>query len=162
VQADILISCGDLSHQIIFECAAISRPRHILAVKGNHDTTAPFPAPIVDLHLHVHQADGLRFGGFCGCWKYKPRGNFLFEQSEVADALRTFPPVDIFVAHNSPRLIHDQDDEVHNGFVAFTEYIQRANPRFFLHGHQHIHQETRLGLTRVAGTYRHRFIALPS
>ena len=43
--------------------------------------------------------------------KYKPRGHYLFEDSEVEQQLLTFPPVDVFVAHNSPRCVHDRDDD---------------------------------------------------
>ena len=75
-------------------------------------------------------------------------------------ALTSFPSVDVFVAHNSPRLVHDRDDEVHIGFVAFSNYINRARPKYFLHGHQHVHQETSVGGTRVVGTYGFRFLAI--
>ncbi len=73
-------------------------------VKGNHDYDAPFDPRITDLHLKTVEIDGLTFGGFGGSWRYKPKGAFLFEQDEVSTALSAFPRVDIFVAHNSPRL----------------------------------------------------------
>jgi len=160
-QADILISCGDLPDGIILRAAQRCRCRHILAVKGNHDSSASFEAPIVDLHLSSHPVRGLVFGGFCGAWKYKPKGNYLFEQQEVEAALSTFPRVDVLVAHNSPRMIHDRDDEVHVGFNAFNSYISRTHPRWLLHGHQHINAESTVGATRVIGTYGHRFVVIP-
>lgn len=67
--------------------------------------------------------------------------------------LTAFPPVDVFVAHNSPRHIHDRDDDVHIGFEAFAAYVQRAKPRLFFHGHQHINRETQIGITKVVGNY---------
>jgi Icc-related predicted phosphoesterase len=160
-QADLLISCGDLPDQTIIEVAGRCRCREILAVKGNHDSSGAFTQPIRDIHLVTFQFRDVTFGGFCGSWKYKPKGNYLFEQSEVEKSLGTFPPVDVFVTHNSPRLIHDRDDEVHLGFVAFGNYIARANPKFLLHGHQHNNLETLVGRTRVIGTYGHRFLVLP-
>ena len=72
-----------------------------------------------------------------------------------------FPKVDIFVAHNSPRLIHDRDDEVHAGFAAFNGYITRAQPKVFFHGHQHVQQESCVGRTRIVGTYGYRYMAIP-
>ena len=104
--ADVLVSCGDLPDQLIFRVAEQVNPRCILAVKGNHDLPLPFPSPIIDLHLSTHLVDGISFGGFNGCWKYKPRGNFLYEDAYVSEKLTSFPSVDIFVAHNSPRGIH--------------------------------------------------------
>jgi Icc-related predicted phosphoesterase len=160
IRADILISCGDMPDDVIGRVVEKCAPRHILAVKGNHDSNAAFPANITDLHLRSFQIGGLTFGGFAGSWKYKPVGHHLFEQLEVESALASFPPVNIFIAHNSPRLIHDRDDDVHTGFIAFNQYIKRCAPSLFLHGHQHLHQESRIGVTRIIGTYGHRFLAV--
>ena len=157
---DLLISCGDLADEVILQVAQKCKCREIFAVKGNHDSSGTFRTPIQDLHLKTLRFAGLAFGGFCGSWKYKPRGNYLFEQSEVAVALAVFPPVDIFVTHNSPRHVHDRDDDVHTGFVAFNDYITRIQPRFVFHGHQHVNQDTALGPTRVIGTYGFRQIAI--
>jgi uncharacterized protein len=159
--ADLLVSCGDLPDALILEAAKRCHCREILAVKGNHDSSAAFPAPIRDLHLNTFQFRGFKFGGFCGSWKYKPRGNYLFEESEVEGHMTTFPPVDIFVTHNSPRLVHDREDDVHMGFATFNQYIQRAKPRLMLHGHQHQNVESLVGVTRVVCTYGHRMLVVP-
>ena len=161
VRANVLVSCGDLPDQIILRAAQRCRCRHIVAVKGNHDSSAPFEAPIVDLHLRTHTVFGIVFGGFCGAWKYKPKGNYLFEQSEAQYALASFPQVDVFVAHNSPRMVHDRDDDIHIGFGAFNSYMARSHPRWLLHGHQHLNIESSVGATRVVGTYGHRFVVIP-
>jgi Icc-related predicted phosphoesterase len=160
-QAQVLICCGDLLEAVILAVAAKCRCREILAVKGNHDSSAPFQQPIRDLHLTTYRVGDVTFGGFAGSWKYKLRGNYLFDQDEVERAMISFTPVDVFVAHNSPRLIHDREDEVHTGFTAFANYISRAQPKLFLHGHQHVSIETVVGQTRVIGTYGYRFLMLP-
>jgi Icc-related predicted phosphoesterase len=161
-RSDVLVSCGNLPDQTILRAAERCQCRHILAVKGNHDSSAACPAPIVDLHLQTFELQGISFGGFCGAVQYKPVGNHLFLQPEVEEALETFPPVQVFIAHNSPRLIHDRDDDVHVGFSAFNTYIDRAHPRWFFHGHQHSNTETIVGATRVVGTYGHRYIVVPA
>lgn len=160
LQADLLISCGDISDSFILKMAEMTLCRNIFAVKGNHDSPAPFKPPIKDLHLTVHKFGGLKIGGFNGSWRYKPGENFLYEQTEVEKLLRSFPPVDIFVAHNSPRLVHEWDRRIHAGFRAFNDYIERARPRVFIHGHQHVNAETLLGGTRVIGVYGQRWIQL--
>ncbi len=157
---DAIISCGDVVDQLILQAAAACQCRTVFAVKGNHDLPSPFPAPIIDLHLRVHEFSGLQFGGLNGSWKYKPRGHFLYEQSEVTGFLQTFPPVDIFVSHNSPRSIHDKDDGIHPGFDGLLEYIQKHRPRLLIHGHQHVNIETVIGETRVIGVYGHRMIEM--
>ena len=152
-RADTVIACGDLLDSTILKAAELSQCARVFAVKGNHDGAAAFPSPIVNLHLSIERYGGLLFGGFNGSWKYKPRGHFLYEQSEVERMLQSFPFVDVFVAHNSPRGVHDREDEVHIGFEAFTKYIHRVKPRLFIHGHQHVNVERLIGETRVVGVY---------
>ncbi len=149
--ADVLVSLGDMPDLAIQQIALRCRCQQVLAVKGNHDSSRPFKPPIRDMHLQTFTLDGVTFGGFCGSWKYKPKGNYLFEQDEAERLLATFPAVDVFIAHNAPRLVHDRDDEVHIGFSAFGNYIARHQPRYFFHGHTHVSPETRLGATRVIG-----------
>jgi Icc-related predicted phosphoesterase len=154
--ADLVLSLGDVADLVILEAAKQAQCRRIFAVKGNHDSGGAFPPPIVDLHLVVQKVDGVRFGGFNGSWRYKPRGHYLYDQEEVEDLLASFPPVNVFVAHNSPRNIHERDMEVHVGFEAFNRYIERAQPRLFIHGHQHVNQDTLVGRTQIMGVYGQR------
>jgi len=158
---DLLVSLGDLPDKIILKVARRCACRNILAVKGNHDSPKSFPSPIRDLHLKTVQFRGLTFGGFCGAWKYKPDGSHLFEQEEVEQHLARFPAVDIFVAHNSPRQVHDCEDGVHTGFTAFNNYIARVKPKLFFHGHQHHEIETNVGCTRVFCVFGYRYLTLP-
>jgi uncharacterized protein len=159
-QADLLISCGDLWDQTIQRVCRSYLCRRAFAVRGNHDAATAFPPGIEDLHLTICEFQGLRFGGFRGCWRYKPRGNHLWDQWEVGELLREFPAVDVFVAHNSPRGIHEVDTGVHQGFQDFRDYIDRARPRFFIHGHQHIESTTRLGDTLIMGVYGESWITI--
>ena len=129
-------------------------------MKGNHDSSADFSSGIRDLHLDTIKIGDIKFGGFAGAWRYKPVGNFLFDQSEVNFFLPKFPPVDVFIAHNSPRGIHDREDDVHWGFEGFVHYIDRIQPKLFLHGHQHLSRETQRNETRVIGTYGSRILVI--
>jgi Icc-related predicted phosphoesterase len=158
--ADLVISLGDVADLVILEAARLAECPRIFAVKGNHDSGGAFPPSIIDLHLVVQTVDGVRFGGFNGSWRYKPRGHYLYEQEEAERLLAGFPTVDVFVAHNSPRNIHERDTEVHVGFEAFNRYIERAQPRLFLHGHQHVNQDTLVGRTQVMGVFGQRRIQL--
>ncbi|MHC4982400.1 MAG: metallophosphoesterase family protein [Planctomycetota bacterium] len=157
-RADVVVSCGDVAPELLGEAAEAFRCKTIFAVKGNHDSRARFGDPIIDLHLHTEQRQGVVFGGLSGSWKYKPRGNFLYTQAEVEKFLSTFPPVNVFVSHNSPRGIHDRDDHVHLGFEALNSYIKRARPRILLHGHQHVDKETSVAATRVIGVCGYRIV----
>ena len=156
--ADVVISCGDIVDQLILEAADAYGCQTIFAVKGNHDSNTPFPSPIVDIHREVRKSGGQSFGGLNGSWKYKPRGYFLYDQQEASAFLSVFPDVDILVSHNSPRGIHDQEDEVHYGFEGLNAYILRAKPKLVVHGHQHMERESLLGETRIIGVYGHKLI----
>jgi len=159
--AQVLVSCGDLPDESILRAAKLCRAEHALAVKGNHDSSGRFSPPIVDLHLRCVTIGNTTFGGLCGAWKYKQRGNYLFEQWEVDTALSQFAPVDVFVTHNSPLGVHNRDDHVHQGFSAFNDYLNRCRPKWHLHGHQHLNIESTVGATRVVGTYGFRYIVIP-
>ena len=152
-EADLLISLGDLMDQTIFRAIEVYQPLHVLAVRGNHDEAQPFPAPIQDLHLQVTEINGLLFGGFQGCWKYKEGGCYLYTQQQASKLLDRFPPVDVFLAHNSPWDVHERDKDIHQGFEAFRNYIERVQPRYFFHGHQHVNETTVMGKTQVVGVY---------
>lgn len=155
---DVLISCGDLYDAAIRRAMAHYKPRHTLAVRGNHDPDYPFGDGIIDLHLKTHMIDGVAFGGFKGSWRYKPKGHHLFDQFEVSSLMRAFPPVDVFVAHNSPAGIHERDCETHQGFEAFLTYIDRAAPSLLLHGHQHKESQSIRANTQIIGVFGERLI----
>jgi uncharacterized protein len=158
--ADVLLCLGDIADKVILAAAEAWQCPAALAVKGNHDSVAPFPAPIVDLHLRTAWIGGLRFGGLNGCLQYKPRGPYLYYQEEVEAFLEDFPAVDVFISHNSPRRVHDREDEVHTGFSALNAYIGRAAPRLLLHGHQHRDSETLVDRTRVLGIWGWKVIEI--
>lgn len=158
--AQLLISLGDIWDRTIEEAFARYECIKGFAVKGNHDSAGPLPEVVTSVHESTEEYGGLVFGGFGGSWKYKPRGHHLYEQNEVSRALENFPPVDVFVAHNSPSGIHERDSDVHQGFGAFLEYIERVQPRYFLHGHQHLRQTTVLGRTEIIGVFGEQLIEL--
>lgn len=151
--ADLLLSLGDISDITIEKAFAQYHCSKSFGIKGNHDADRPFPSFVTPLHYSVETYGGISFGGFNGCWKYKPRGAYLFEQEEVSRLLRVFPKVDVFVAHNSPSGIHERDSDVHQGFRGFKEYIDRTRPKYFIHGHQHLNQLTSIGETQVIGVF---------
>jgi len=159
-RADVLLSLGDIADRVILQAADAWQCPAVLAVKGNHDDDAPFPEPILDLHLRSVDLGNLRFGGLNGCWQYKPHGHFLYYQEEVEAFLALFPYVDVFISHNSPRRVHDREDEIHTGFIGLNSYMERSAPRLLLHGHQHQERETTVGQTRVMGIFGWKVIEL--
>jgi Icc-related predicted phosphoesterase len=101
--------------------------------------------------MTVREFHGITFGGLNGSWRYKPRGHFLYVQSEVSNFMSCFPAVDVFISHNSPKGIHDRDDGIHTGFEGLTTYVTKAQPRMLVHGHQHVDCQTRQRETTILG-----------
>ena len=157
-KVDLLISLGDLPDYTLIRASQVYQPVQFLALRGNHDDPGPFPEPILDLHLQVTEFRGLTLAGFCGSWKYKGERAHLYTQEQASRLLGDFPAVDIFLAHNSPWGIHERDRDVHQGFQAFLDYIERAQPRYFLHGHQHVNEVAVIGNTQVIGVYGERVL----
>jgi Icc-related predicted phosphoesterase len=152
-RCDLLLCLGDLWDASIEKAYARYTPGKAFGIRGNHDTDAPFPFYVTPLHFTIEEYGGLKFGGFNGSWRYKPKGHHLYEQEEVCRMLRHFPRVDVFVAHNSPRGIHERGGDTHQGFDGFLSYIETAKPRYFIHGHQHLSAITRIGETEVIGVF---------
>ena len=156
--ADVCVGCGDVYETVISRAAQECGCIPALAVKGNHDSIFPFPDGVEDLHMRIIESAGLRFGGFNGCLRYKPRGPFLHSQAETALLLEGMAPVDVLVCHNSPWGVHDRGDDAHVGFQGIKDYIDRCNPKLVIHGHMHENCETTIGETRVLGVSGYRVV----
>jgi Icc-related predicted phosphoesterase len=158
--ADLILSLGDNADQLILEAAKAYHCPHVFAVRGNHDhnADAPFPAPISDLHMTVQKFNGMTFGGLNGA--LKPYGHyrqakhpFLHEQSEVCRYMSAFPAADVFISHNSPRGVHERNEDAYAGFDGLINYIFEHKPKYLFHGHQHINRETACDATKVICVY---------
>ena len=158
---DILISLGDLDESKIQKSIERYSPKKAIGIKGNHDSGIEFyKNNIENLHLKVWKYKGITFGGFGGCIRYKDYGDWQYEEKEVETLIKHFPPVDVFIAHNSPFGIHDTEDHAHIGFKSFNKYIEKNKPKYFLHGHQHINKTTFLGDTEIICVYGEKTILL--
>ena len=52
----------------------------------------------------------------------------------------------------------ERGTEIPIGFEAFTSYIERAQPRAFIHRHQHVNRDPLVGRTHAMGNYAQRRI----
>ena len=156
IDIDLLISLGDLYDVTIENAIDIYAPEYAVAIRGNHCVSSAFSLPTIDLHLQTTECFGLTLGGFAGSWQYKRLGNYMYTQEKVHELLKDLPAVDVFIAHNSPRGIHERDNIIHQGFDAFLDYIDRVQPTYFLHGHQHCNRISYRGKTCVMGVYGER------
>jgi Icc-related predicted phosphoesterase len=108
--------------------------------------------------MTVQKFNGMTFGGLNGA--LKPYGHyrqakhpFLHEQSEVCRYMSAFPAADVFISHNSPRGVHERNEDAYAGFDGLINYIFEHKPKYLFHGHQHINRETACDATKVICVY---------
>lgn len=114
-----------------------------------------------NLHNNLIEINGIKLLGFSGCLPYKRMNEvYLHSQLECSVLLGYADKADVFISHNSPFGIHDdQSNFAHTGYKGIVEYIDRVNPKLVLHGHQHINEVTYLeNGTCVVGVYGARLI----
>jgi Icc-related predicted phosphoesterase len=145
---DFVLSCGDVDPPILEEIHLLFQ-KPIFAVKGNHDSTKPFPEYITDLHLRFVQHRNWYIGGFGGVPDYKGSGAYEWDDLSAAEKLSKFPYVDIFICHAPLLGITDKEDYAHQGSEAIRRYIDAQQPKFVYHGHVHEKMGAMVGETAV-------------
>jgi hypothetical protein len=161
----LIITLGDLTREDILGLRQITNIPKI-GVYGNHDSGTYMPElGIIDMHLKTWSYNGLTFGGFQGCVRYKENPDaFMYTQEQAVQMLVGFPPVDIFLSHCPPYGINDEPLEIaHQGFTALRQYLDRTPPKIWLHGHTYPTEEsmvTRYQQTRIEYVSRYRVISL--
>ena len=141
---DLVISCGDLPPEYL------SSLRHrydapLLYVLGNHDLRYDESPPVGCAHIDrkIVTIGSTRIIGFSGSRWYNGNSNQYTEKQmtrfvrNMRFALWRSKGVDLVVTHASPRFIHDAEDPCHRGFRVFCRFIEKYQPRHFIHGHIH-------------------------
>ena len=149
---DFVLSLGDVDPPILEEIH-LRFQKPIFAVKGNHDSTKPFPDYITDVHLRFVQHRNWLIGGFGGVPSYKGSGKFEWDDQSAAEKLSKFPYVDIFICHAPLLGITDKEDYAHQGSEAIRRYIDAQQPKYVYHGHVHEKMGAMVGDTAVVSVY---------
>jgi len=134
---DLICTLGDLDLFCLAELEEITNIPKI-GVYGNHCSGTYFERlGILNMHLKTFEYQGLIFGGFEGCVRYKndPYAK-MYTQEEASELLKDFPKVDVMLSHCPPYGINDDKDDLpHQGFKALREYVEQNKPKYLLHGH---------------------------
>lgn len=126
----------------------------LIGVYGNHDLYGTLEIlGIRNIHAETIRLNNYVFGGLEGSLRYKDGDNPMYTQHEAFLEFYGMPHCDILISHNSPMGIHDKDRTTHEGFRALSVYIEKYQPKYAFHGHQHINKETMIGRTKVVGVY---------
>jgi len=160
-QCDVLITTGDLS---VFDFSGLhdfSDKKPAFGVYGNHDSGQYLEElGIINLHKKVFEWNGLRWGGFQGCLKYKDK-SLMFTESDAKEFADTFEPVDVLLLHAGPReMLDDPSDSVHVGSENIKRYVMNTQPKFIFLGHQYSDAQMTHGSIKLFRTYGARLIEL--
>lgn len=149
---DLIVTLGDLTFGDIAELADITNvPK--LGVYGNHDSGTYMPSlGITDMHMKTVAVQGVVFGGFQGCVRYKENPQaIMYTQEEASALLQGFPRVDVMLTHCPPFGVNDDQTEIsHTGYIALRDYIRRERPACLFHGHTY--PEANTLITEFEGT----------
>ena len=142
---DLMISCGDLSHRYLEFLVTMGRAP-LLYVHGNHDDRFEKHPPegCVCIDGKVVTVNGLRILGLGGCMRYR---DGIHQYTELQMCLRIAKlwwqvlrsgGVDLVVTHAPIQGVGDGTDLAHRGFGCFRRLLERLQPMYWIHGHQHL------------------------
>lgn len=144
---DLVISCGDLKASYLsYLVTMINAPLYY--IHGNHDTryeTHP-PEGCISLEDQVIEYKGIRIAGLGGSIEYSG-GLHQFTQAQMMKRAKNLtkrrfkkrvPGFDILVTHSPAKGLGDGEGFAHQGFEAFNWLLDQYQPKYHLHGHQHL------------------------
>ena len=159
---DVVILCGD----IIIEVLEIINVKFagkipVYYVSGNHDDPEQYLKypDMKNLHLKTVDINGIIFGGYEGCFKYKENNPYHKTHKESIAELKNLPHCDIFITHDVPYNIF-KFPEPHCGLKGITKFIKKKKPKINLCGHVHRDKTAKIKESDIICTYRIKFITL--
>jgi len=142
---DLIISAGDVKAEYLsFLVTMIKAP--LFYVPGNHNdkyqTNPPEGCENIDGKLITYK--GIRIMGLGGSKRYNFGINQYTEREmdkrikKMSFKLWWNKGVDILVTHSPALGIGDGEDLPHKGFKCFFKILDKYEPKYFIHGHQHL------------------------
>ncbi|MGP1594769.1 MAG: metallophosphoesterase [Treponema sp.] len=185
---DFVISAGDLSMEYLeFIVSSLNKPLFFVFGNHNLEALPYYHKTASNTDLHsLNKKENQGYGSTYLGFTTRKEGNVLLagvsgsirynnglcqytERQMLLHLLALVPRllynkirygryVDIFVAHASPRGIHDREDPCHKGFKCFLWFIKIFKPKYFLHGHIHLYdmqdkRVTQYGQTTIINVF---------
>ncbi len=142
---DLIISTGDLkSKYLSFLTTMVGAP--LFYIPGNHDSGYKLNPPqgCINLDCKIRSFRNLRLLGFGGSMLYN-KGVYQYSEKEMKKRtffirfkLFPFKKLDILFSHAPSKGICEGKDICHRGFEVFANLIDKYEPKYFIHGHQHL------------------------
>ena len=155
----LVLSTGDIDAEYLsFLVTMLNVP--LLYVPGNHDVAyrTKEPEGCVNIDGRIFTYDGLNILGLGGSIRYKS-GPFQYTQYQMKRRVQKLwfslwrrKRIDIFISHAPAAGLGDGKDYCHQGFSAFTALLDRYQPKYFIHGHNHLSYQMRDRVTHYNTT----------
>ena len=155
----LVISTGDLCAEYLsFIVTMLNVP--LVYVPGNHDEAFVENPPegCENIDGKIFTFDGLTILGLGGSRRYKS-GPFQYNDFQMGMRVKKLglklwkrKKIDILVAHAPAKGLGDGKDLCHQGFPVFNALLDKYQPKYFLHGHQHLSYCARDRVTSYNGT----------
>lgn len=152
---DVVATMGDIDTLFLKSISEKFADKPRIGVLGNHDYKGDLEYfNLQNIHNKPIRLNDMTIVGLEGCVRYKSEKDApLHTQEEIHQICSVLPPCEIVFSHNSPYLIHDKDDLAHEGYTGLRDYIDKHQPSYVFHGHQHINNITQYNSTTVIGIY---------
>ncbi|MCH4890960.1 metallophosphoesterase [Acidaminobacter sp. JC074] len=140
---DLILSAGDLkSRYLTFLTTVLKKP--LLYIHGNHDTHYDELPPLgcICIEDMVYDFEGLRIAGLGGCREYRG-GKHQYTERAMDKKIRKNKKAfkkgfDILLTHSPAFGLGDGEDQAHIGFKGFIKLLDNYQPKYMIHGHQHL------------------------
>ncbi len=141
----MILSCGDLKAEYLsFLVTMIHAP--LFYIHGNHNDSYGREPPegCVSIDGRLETYKGIRLLGLGGSQRYCPGEHQYTERQmqrrvrKVAPRIRRQKGIDILVTHAPALDLGDGKDICHRGFGSFVDLMDTYEPRYLVHGHQHL------------------------
>lgn len=139
---DLILSAGDLKASYLsFLTTMFKVP--LLYVPGNHDVAYERTPPLgcIDIDCQFYEFKGLRILGLGGCMEYRG-GLHQYSEKAMKKRIKKIKNLkkgfDLILTHSPAFQLGDGDDHAHTGFKVFVELLDKYQPKYMIHGHQHL------------------------
>lgn len=142
---ELVLSCGDVKAEYLsFLVTMIKAP--LFYVPGNHnrDYLENPPEGCVSADGTILTYKGVRILGLGGSINYSNKA-FQYTEEQMAKRIKKLgrqirknKGFDILLTHSPALGYGDGDDNAHRGFSCFLDLLDKHNPPYFFHGHQHL------------------------
>lgn len=151
---NIIITLGDVDIMFLKSLKKNFADKRVVGIHGNHDYLGDLEHfGIENIHGKTVKIDDIKISGLEGCLNYKNHP-LLHTDEEIVDVISKLDTnSDIIISHNSPLGVHDGENITHRGYLGLREYIEKYQPKYCVHGHQHINETTKVDNTTIISVY---------